>query len=49
LGEITQAPVREPLAGLAATNLGGHAMTWTKPEIEVVDVTLEITAYVARR
>ena len=25
------------------------AMTWTKPEFEVVDVTMEVTAYVARR
>jgi len=24
-------------------------MTWTKPAIEVVEVTMEITAYVARR
>ncbi|MFL5574406.1 MAG: pyrroloquinoline quinone precursor peptide PqqA [Gemmatimonadaceae bacterium] len=24
-------------------------MTWTKPEIELVDVTMEVTAYVARR
>jgi coenzyme PQQ precursor peptide PqqA len=24
-------------------------MTWTKPEFEVVEVTMEITAYVARR
>jgi coenzyme PQQ precursor peptide PqqA len=25
------------------------AMQWTKPEFEVVDVTMEVTAYVARR
>jgi len=24
-------------------------MTWQKPEFEVVDVTMEVTAYVARR
>jgi coenzyme PQQ precursor peptide PqqA len=24
-------------------------MTWTKPEFEVVEVTMEVTAYVARR
>jgi coenzyme PQQ precursor peptide PqqA len=24
-------------------------MSWIKPEFEVVDVTMEITAYVARR
>jgi coenzyme PQQ precursor peptide PqqA len=24
-------------------------MRWTKPEFEVVDVTMEVTAYVARR
>jgi coenzyme PQQ precursor peptide PqqA len=29
--------------------LGGEDMTWTKPEIEVVEVTMEVTAYVARR
>jgi coenzyme PQQ precursor peptide PqqA len=27
----------------------GTVMTWNKPEFEVVDVTMEITAYVARR
>ncbi|MBX6333460.1 MAG: pyrroloquinoline quinone precursor peptide PqqA [Gemmatimonadaceae bacterium] len=26
-----------------------YAMRWTKPEFEVVDVTMEVTAYVARR
>jgi coenzyme PQQ precursor peptide PqqA len=25
------------------------AMSWTKPEFEVVEVTMEVTAYVARR
>jgi len=24
-------------------------MTWTTPQFEVVDVTMEVTAYVARR
>jgi coenzyme PQQ precursor peptide PqqA len=24
-------------------------MTWTKPEFEAIDVTMEVTAYVARR
>jgi len=24
-------------------------MQWSKPEFEVVDVTMEVTAYVARR
>ncbi|MBA2683750.1 MAG: pyrroloquinoline quinone precursor peptide PqqA [Gemmatimonadaceae bacterium] len=24
-------------------------MSWTKPEFEVVEVTMEVTAYVARR
>ncbi|MGH7647547.1 MAG: pyrroloquinoline quinone precursor peptide PqqA [Gemmatimonadaceae bacterium] len=24
-------------------------MRWTKPEFEVVEVTMEVTAYVARR
>jgi coenzyme PQQ precursor peptide PqqA len=24
-------------------------MTWSKPEFEVVEVTMEVTAYVARR
>jgi coenzyme PQQ precursor peptide PqqA len=24
-------------------------MTWTKPEFEVVEVTMEVTGYVARR
>ena len=27
--------------------LGGSAMRWTKPEAEVVAVTMEVTAYVA--
>jgi coenzyme PQQ precursor peptide PqqA len=26
-----------------------RAMTWSKPEFEVVEVTMEVTAYVARR
>jgi hypothetical protein len=26
---------------------GGSTMTWTKPEAEVVAVTMEVTAYVA--
>jgi coenzyme PQQ precursor peptide PqqA len=26
-----------------------HLMRWTKPEFEVVEVTMEVTAYVARR
>jgi hypothetical protein len=26
---------------------GGNPMTWTKPEAEVVAVTMEVTAYVA--
>jgi coenzyme PQQ precursor peptide PqqA len=25
------------------------SVTWTKPEFEVVEVTMEVTAYVARR
>ena len=28
---------------------GEFAMKWTKPEFEVVEVTMEVTAYVARR
>lgn len=28
---------------------GDHPMRWTKPEFEVVEVTMEVTAYVARR
>jgi len=24
-------------------------MSWTKPEFEIVEVTMEVTAYVARR
>jgi len=27
--------------------LGGRTMKWTKPEAEVVAVTMEVTAYVA--
>jgi coenzyme PQQ precursor peptide PqqA len=27
----------------------GATMTWTKPEFEIVEVTMEVTAYVARR
>ena len=27
----------------------GVRMSWTKPEFEVVEVTMEVTAYVARR
>jgi coenzyme PQQ precursor peptide PqqA len=34
---------------LATTNRGEETMTWTKPEFEVVEVTMEVTAYVARR
>lgn len=26
---------------------GGYSMSWTKPEAEVVAVTMEVTAYVA--
>jgi coenzyme PQQ precursor peptide PqqA len=26
---------------------GAHIMTWTKPEAEIVAVTMEVTAYVA--
>jgi coenzyme PQQ precursor peptide PqqA len=29
-------------------NREGHAMRWTTPEFEVVEVTMEVTAYVAR-
>jgi len=28
---------------------GRAVMTWTKPDFEVVEVTMEVTAYVARR
>jgi coenzyme PQQ precursor peptide PqqA len=38
------------LPGLARTIISWRKnMTWTKPEIEVVEVTMEVTAYVARR
>jgi coenzyme PQQ precursor peptide PqqA len=33
----------------AANNRGVDVMSWTKPEFEVVEVTMEVTAYVARR
>ena len=43
--------IRRPLPGLATINLGvgEYTMSWTKPEFEVVEVTMEVTAYVARR
>ncbi|HXG44945.1 MAG TPA: pyrroloquinoline quinone precursor peptide PqqA [Gemmatimonadales bacterium] len=37
LGAVTHDP---------STAYGGH-MTWTKPEAEIVAVTMEVTAYVA--
>ncbi|MGH7622355.1 MAG: pyrroloquinoline quinone precursor peptide PqqA [Gemmatimonadaceae bacterium] len=40
---------REPLREHTPTVTGSCSMTWTKPEFEVVEVTMEITAYVARR
>jgi hypothetical protein len=30
-----------------SSNPGGSTMKWTKPEAEVVAVTMEVTAYVA--
>jgi coenzyme PQQ precursor peptide PqqA len=45
-------PTPRPVEGassLATVNLGEETMTWTKPEFEVVEVTMEVTAYVARR
>lgn len=41
LGEITQ------LNDDTYHQCGAHPMTWTKPEAEVVAVTMEVTAYVA--
>jgi hypothetical protein len=32
---------------LRTTKLEGNSMSWTKPEAEVVAVTMEVTAYVA--
>lgn len=29
--------------------LGEYTMSWTKPEFEIVEVTMEVTAYVARK
>jgi coenzyme PQQ precursor peptide PqqA len=37
------------LVGVITINAGEHPMRWTKPEFEVVDVTMEVTAYVARK
>jgi coenzyme PQQ precursor peptide PqqA len=37
------------IPSLATGKLGGETMTWTKPEFEIVEVTMEVTAYVARR
>jgi hypothetical protein len=44
LGEFTHHTVR---AGWPAIQSGGCQMKWTKPEAEVVAVTMEVTAYVA--
>lgn len=41
LGESTQASITNHLPPAERT------MTWTKPEAEVVAVTMEVTAYVA--
>jgi len=59
LGEVTHAAIGPAVPGLAAkeqrhaqknnVTLTGETMTWTKPEFEVVEVTMEVTAYVARR
>jgi len=49
LGERTHTATRRGRPGPATSTLEGDDMTWTKPEIEVVEVTMEVTAYVARR
>jgi coenzyme PQQ precursor peptide PqqA len=49
LGERTHTATGSGPAGPGAPAFGGEQMTWTKPEIEVVEVTMEVTAYVARR
>ncbi|MGH7633341.1 MAG: pyrroloquinoline quinone precursor peptide PqqA [Gemmatimonadaceae bacterium] len=38
-----------PLGSRHHNKSGGCPMSWTKPEFEVVEVTMEVTAYVARR
>jgi coenzyme PQQ precursor peptide PqqA len=40
---------RSVLSIPSVTSNWEHEMTWTKPEFEVVEVTMEVTAYVARR
>jgi len=42
-----QATVRE--RALRHPNREEERMQWTKPEFEIVEVTMEVTAYVARR
>ena len=45
-------PLRQRFAGPCRPDqyqLSEDAMSWTKPEFEIVDVTMEVTAYVARR
>jgi len=37
------------MAGGLTYHRGGDDMSWTKPEFKEVVVTLEVTAYVARR
>jgi hypothetical protein len=36
-----------PIGPIQFLSSGGCFMTWTKPEAEVVAVTMEVTAYVA--
>jgi hypothetical protein len=43
---VTPNDSRAVLAPLLQTH-GGTTMKWTKPEAEVVAVTMEVTAYVA--
>jgi len=49
LGDFTYVWRSEPVPVCTVTISGGCLMSWTKPEFEVVEVTMEVTAYVARR
>jgi coenzyme PQQ precursor peptide PqqA len=45
----TERVVRESEHARRNSNREDARMTWTKPEFEIVEVTMEVTAYVARR
>lgn len=45
----TDAMVKDVLLSSVSSRSTWESQMWTKPEFEIVEVTMEVTAYVARR